>query len=468
MSASDTPNSPLRIAVIGSGPAAFYAAEYLLKQPGLGAQVDLIERLPTPYGLVRGGVAPDHQKIKSVTRIYEGIAKLPGFRFFGNVEFGRDITLDDLTAHFHQIIFATGAQTDRQIGVPGEDLKGIHSATEFVAWYNGHPDFRDRRFDLSVERAAVVGVGNVAIDVSRILLLPQSEREITDMAPHALTALAGSKVREVSMLGRRGAAQAAFTNVEIKELGHRIDGDVVVTPEDVVLDKMSAAEVEAGGRMAKEKYDVLSAYSVAAPSGKPGRLNVRFLVSPLEFLGDANGHVRAMRVERNELVRDDKGGIACRGTGCVEEVPVGLVFRSVGYKGVALPGVPFDERRGVIPNDKGRILSVANGAPVCGFYVTGWIKRGPSGVIGTNKQDSVETAKGMVEDATQGACLAPAHPEAAAFEALVRSRQPRAVSFEDWLRLDQIEIAQGTPLGRPRVKFVAVEDMLGALASPAV
>ena len=467
MSVSDPASSPLRVAIIGSGPAAFYAAEVLLKQVGAGVQVDMIERLPTPYGLVRGGVAPDHQKIKSVTRIYEGIAKLPGFRFFGNLEFGRDVTLDDLTAHFHQIVFATGAQTDRQIGVPGEDLKGIHSATEFVAWYNGHPDFRDRRFDLSVERAAVVGVGNVAIDVSRILLLPQSEREITDMAPHALAALASSRVREVSMLGRRGAAQAAFTNIEIKELGHRIDGDVVVTPEDVELDAMSVAEVEAGGRIAKEKIDVLRAYAAAERSGQAGRLNVRFLVSPLEFLGDADGHVRAMRIERNELVRDERGGIACKGTGRTEEIPVGLVFRSVGYKGVALPGVPFDERRGVIPNDHGRILSVVNGTPVRGCYVTGWIKRGPNGVIGTNKADSVDTAKGMIEDASQGARLTPAHTRPEAFEALVRARQPRAVSFEDWLRLDQLEIARGTPLRRPRVKFTAVADMLAALAAPA-
>ena len=464
MSATESSASPLRVAIIGSGPAAFYAAEVLLKQAAIPVQVDMIERLPTPYGLVRGGVAPDHQKIKSVIRIYEGIAKLPGFRFFGNLEFGRDLALDDLAAHFHQVVFAFGAQTDRHIGVPGEDLAGIHSATEFVAWYNGHPDFRDRRFDLSVEHAAIVGVGNVAIDVSRILLLPQSEREITDMAQHALDRLAESRVREVSMLGRRGAAQAAFTNLEIKEMGHRIDGDVVVAPADLELDEMSAAEVEAGGRIAKERMDILRAYAAAAPSGKPGRLNVRFLTSPLEFLGDAEGRVRAMRLERNELVRDEQGSIACRGTGRIEEVPVGLVFRSVGYKGVALPGVPFDARRGVIPNAQGRVLDAPGGAAVPGLYASGWIKRGPNGVIGTNKADSVETAKGMLEDAAQGVRLTPAAPSTEAFAAFARERQPRIVSFEDWQRLDQIEIARGVALSRPRLKFTAVEDMLVALA----
>ncbi len=464
MSVSGSPTSPLRVAIIGSGPAAFYAAEHLLKQTDVPVQVDMIERLPTPYGLVRGGVAPDHQKIKSVIRIYEGIAKHSAFRFFGNLELGRDLGVEDLPAYFHQIVFATGAQTDRHIGVPGEDLRGIHSATEFVAWYNGHPDFRDRTFDLSAERAAIVGVGNVAIDVARILLLPHSERVITDMAPYALDALSASQVREVSMLGRRGPAQAAFTNLEIKELGPRIDGDVVVTPEDVELDPLSAAEVEAGGRIVKEKVEILRHYSTAAPSGKPGRLFVRFLVSPVEFLGDERGRVRAVRLERNVLVRDEGGGAACRGTGRIEELPVELVFRSVGYKGVPLAGVPFDERRGVIPNDHGRVLEAAGGAPVRGLYATGWIKRGPTGVIGTNKADSIETAKLMLADAAQGLSLEPTSPAPQAFETFARGRQPRLVTFEDWLALDRIEIERGAPLSRPRVKFTTVEDMLAALA----
>ncbi len=462
MSTIGTPAQPLRVAIIGSGPAAFYAAEYLLKQPGLAVQVDVLDRLPTPYGLVRGGVAPDHQKIKSVIRIFEQVAKQPGFRFFGNVEFGRDLALDDLTAHFHQILFATGAQTDRRLGVPGEDLAGIHSATEFVAWYNAHPDFRDRRFDLSQPRAAIVGVGNVAIDVARILLLPHAERCLTDMADHALEALCDSRVRDVTMLGRRGPAQAAFTNLEVRELGERIDADVVVDPADLELDAASAAEIEKGGRIAREKYDILRAYAGKAPAGKPGRLTIRFNVSPVGFVGDAAGRVTAMRVERNALVAEPDGRLVSRGTGRIEEVPVGLVFRSVGYQGVPLPGVPFDERRCIIPNDRGRVA----GAPgtEAGLYVSGWIKRGPSGVIGTNKADSVETAKTMLEDLAVGRMLSPAHPETGAFDSLVSVRQPQAVSYADWQRLDQLETERGAPHSRPRVKFASIEEMLSALS----
>ncbi len=463
MSAPGTESNPLRVAIVGSGPAAFYAAETLLKQPGLAVQVDMLERLPTPYGLVRGGVAPDHQKIKSVIRIYEQVAKLPGFRFFGHITFGRDVTLDDLAAHFHMIVFATGAQTDRRMGVPGEDLARIHSATEFVAWYNGHPDFRDRTFDLSQERVAIVGVGNVAIDVARILLLPLTELRTTDMADHALEALSRSRVREVTMLGRRGAAQAAFTNLEIRELGERIEADVRLATEDVVLDAMSEEQVKAGGRIAGERMDILRAYAAREASGRPKVLHLRFLASPVEFLGDESGGVRAMRVERNRLCAGDAGAIVCEGTGAVEEVPVGLVFRSVGYHGVPLDGVPFDARRGLIPNDHGRVLAAPAGERVPGLYVSGWIKRGPSGVIGTNKADSIETVKRMVEDVAAGAALAPANPAPEAFERLLRERQPRLVEYADWQRLDRLEIERGAPASRPRVKFTSIEEMLGAL-----
>ena len=464
MTAPGTPSNPLRVAIVGSGPAAFYAAEYLLKQPDLAVQVDMLERLPTPYGLVRGGVAPDHQKIKSVIRIYEGVAKLPGFRFFGNVEYGCHLTLEDLDAHFHQVLIATGAQTDRRIGVPGEDLAGIHSATEFVAWYNAHPDFRDRRFDLTRENAAIIGVGNVAIDVARILLLPHAVRASTDMADHAIGALETSGVRHVTMIGRRGPAQAAFTNLELKELGEDIDGDVIVRADELELDPDSAAEVEKGGRIAREKMDVLRAYAAKPRSGKESTLAIRFLLSPVEFRGDASGHVTTLVLERNELVRGEDGAAVCRGTGQMEELPVGLVFRSVGYKGVALAGVPFDAKRGVIPNDKGRVLAAPGGDVVRGLYATGWIKRGPSGVIGTNKADSVETAKQMLEDRAAERVLAPRAPDAAAFAALVAERQPRVVMYADWQRLDQIEIERGTARSRPRIKFCSVEDMLSALA----
>jgi ferredoxin--NADP+ reductase len=304
----------------------------------------------------------------------------------------------------------------------------------------------------------------VAIDVARILLLPHASRASTDMADHAIDALETSAVRHVTMIGRRGPAQAAFTNLEIKELGEDIDGDVVVRAEDLELDPQSAAEVEKGGRIAKEKMDVLRAYAAKPRSGTPNTLEIRFMLSPVEFRGDAAGRVTSLVLERNELVRGEDGAIACRGTGRMEEIPVGLVFRSVGYKGVALPGMPFDAKRGVVPNEKGRVLAAPGGEVVRGLYATGWIKRGPSGVIGTNKADSVETAKLMLEDRAAERTLAPRAPDAEAFTALVAERQPRAVLYADWRRLDQIETERGTAVSRPRIKFVSVEDMLSALA----
>ena len=455
-------SAPLRVAIIGSGPAAFYAAEHVLKQPG--AEVDMIERLPTPYGLVRGGVAPDHQKIKTVIAIYEKIAAHPGFRFYGNVEFGRDLTVQDLEAHFHAILYATGAPTDRHLGVPGEDLTGSHSATEFVAWYNGHPDFRDRTFDLAVERVAVIGVGNVAVDVARILSLGPEVLRTTDMADHAIEALSRSRVREVWLLGRRGPVQAAFTTVEVKELGELEDVDVMVRPEDVEIDPISAEELAAGRAALKAKVEIVQEFSRRSPSGASRRLHLRFFVSPLELLGDAHGKVTGLRLVRNRLEKTENGTVVARPTGEIEELPVGLVFRSVGYQGVPLPGLPFDERRSVTLNEKGRVLDGTTRAPMRGHYVSGWIKRGPTGVIGNNKADSVETVNGLVEDATRGAVLEPATPAPEAFDRLVRDRQPRRVTFADWKSIDQAEIERGRPQGRPRVKFTTVEEMLAAFA----
>jgi ferredoxin--NADP+ reductase len=463
-SAAGTPAQPLRVAVIGSGPAAFYAVESLFKQSALAVEVDMFERLPAPHGLVRYGVAPDHAKIKTVTRAYDTIAGHAGFRFFGNVEFGRHLTLDDLARHYHQVVFATGAQTDRQMGIPGEDLQGSHAATEFVAWYNGHPDYRDCQFDLSVERAAVVGVGNVAIDVARILVRTPDELEQTDMAAHAVEALRHSNIREVFLLGRRGPAQAAFTNPEVKEIGEMADADVVVKPDEVQLDPLSQAYVDAAkDRMLVKKIEILQGYALRKPEGKRRRLHVRFLVSPVELLADGHGRVRAMRLVRNRLVASTSGSISAEPTGEFEDLDVGLVFRSVGYRGVALSEVPFDVRRGVIPNDKGRVLDAASGEPVTGLYAAGWIKRGPSGVIGTNKPDAAETVAQMVADVERGAHWTPAEPDARAIEALVLSRQPLAVTYADWRRLDELECSQGAACGRPRLKFASTEEMLAAL-----
>lgn len=453
-----------RVAIIGAGPSAFYAADQLLRQTDPEFSVDMFDRLPTPYGLVRAGVAPDHQKIKTVTRSFAEIAAHPRFRFFGFVEFGADLTVADLRRHYHQVVFATGAQSDKRMGIPGEDLAGSHAATEFVAWYNGHPDYRDHVFDLDCERVAIVGVGNVAIDVARILCLSPDELRRTDMADHAIEALSRSRVREVHLLGRRGMAQAAFTNPEIKELGELEDADIIVRPAEAELDPVSRAFVEASDdRGLKRKIELIQAYAGREPVGRARRLVLRFLVSPLAITGDAGGRVASLRLGRNTLARNDAGSIVANATGESEELPVGLVFRSVGYRGMALPGVPFNERWGVVLNDGGRVLDPESNLPVSGEYVTGWIKRGPSGVIGTNKPDAAETVAYLVEDAKAGRTFEPTEPEADAVAALVLTRQPRFVSFADWRRLDTIEVERGLAQGRPRVKFTSVEEMLGVL-----
>jgi len=465
MARPGTAAEPLRVAIVGAGPTGYYAAEALFKnERGVVVEVDVYDRLPTPYGLVRAGVAPDHQKIKAVTASFDRVAANPRFRFFGGVEFGKDLTLGDLRAHYHQILYCTGAQTDRRMGIPGEDLRGSHPATEFVAWYNGHPDYRDYGFDLSQERAAVVGVGNVAIDVARILCRTPEELAATDIADHALAALRESRVKEVYLLGRRGPAQAAFTNPEIKEIGELADAEVIVRPEEVELDPLSRASLDKSqDRATLKKVEILQGYALRKPAGKSRRLIVRFLVSPVELTGDAAGRVVAMRLVRNELYATATGALQPRATTQFEALPVGLVFRSVGYRGVPLPGVPFNESWGVILNEKGRVLDPDTKQPVVGEYTAGWIKRGPSGVIGTNKPDAAETVTCMLEDLAQGAVLQPAHPAAAAAEGLVRQRAPNCLSYPDWLRLNALEVSTGRAQGRPRVKFTRVEEMLQAL-----
>lgn len=464
MSQLGTDGNPLRVAIIGAGPTGFYTAEHLFKRDGLVVEIDMYDRLPTPFGLVRGGVAPDHQKIKTVTKAFDRIAQNPRFRFYGYVELGRDIGVEDLRAYYHQIVYTTGAQTDRNLNIPGEDLLGSHAATEFVAWYNGHPDYRDCQFDLSQERVAVVGIGNVAVDVCRILCRTPEELAKTDIADYALEALRQSKVKEVYMLGRRGPAQAAFTNPEAKELGELDDADVLVRPDEAELDPLSQkALAGSGDRATQKKVEILQEYARRRPSGKSRRLVLRFLVSPTELIGDEQGRVAAMRLVKNELYATEAGTMRPRATDKFEELPVGLVFRSVGYQGVPLPGVPFYEKWGVILNEKGRVLNPETKEPVVGEYTAGWIKRGPTGVIGTNKPDALETVNGMLEDLAQGRHLHPAQPEAAAVEKLIRERQPNYVSYADWLKLDQIEIARGEELGRPRLKFTSIKEMLAAL-----
>jgi len=454
---SNSDPTPLRVAIIGSGPSGFFAVEHLQRQrPGIA--IDLFDRLPTPFGLVRGGVAPDHQKIKAVTRVYEKLAAQPGFRFFGNVEIGRDLSCAELRERYHAVIYAFGAQSDRSLGIPGEELAGSHAATEFVAWYNGHPDFRDRTFDLSQSAVAVIGMGNVAVDVVRILARTPDELARTDIAPYALEALAGSQVRDIYMIGRRGPVQAAFTNPEVKELGEMPGADAIVRPEELILDPISAELAGAGDHTIERNLHTLRAMADRKPAGKARRIHLRFLLSPTSLAGA--GRVDRILLARNRLVPVADHELKAEPTGESETITAGLIFRSVGYKGLGIPGVPVDARRGVIPNAEGRVL--ADGNPSPGEYAVGWIKRGPSGVIGTNKPDAVETVDHLLADFAAGALPTPAATDGV--DALLRQREIRVVTWPDWRALDEIERREGAALGRPRLKFTRVADMLAALA----
>ena len=464
MTRPGTEAQPLRVAIVGAGPAGFYATDQLFRTSGLVVEVDMYDRVPTPYGLVRAGVAPDHQKIKAVTAAFDKVAANPAFRFFGGVELGRHLSVDDLRAHYHMVLYTTGAQTDRRMGIPGEDLQRSHAATEFVAWYNGHPDYRDLTFDLSQERAAVVGVGNVAADVARILSRTPEELAATDIADYALEALSASRIREVYVLGRRGPAQAAFTNPEVRELGELAGADVSAQPEEVEPDELTRQVLErAPDRATQKKIEIIKEYARRTPTGKPRRLVMRFLVSPVELRDDGTGAVGGMRLVKNRLYATATGTLQPKATDQVEDLPVGLVFRSVGYRGVPVPGVPFNDDWGVILNAKGRVLDPQTKHPLVGQYTAGWIKRGPTGVIGTNKPDAAETVAGMIEDLARDIHLRPADPSPAAVERLIRERQPQYLSYRDWLRLDEIETRRGRETGKPRVKFTRVKDMLAAL-----
>ena len=459
-----TETNPLRVAIVGSGPAGFYAVERLFHEERLSVEVDMFDELATPFGLVRAGVAPDHQKIKSVIRVYDRNARKPNYRFYGNLRYGRDIHLGDLKRYYHQICFTTGAPTDRSLGIPGEDLASSHAATEFVAWYNGHPDFRDRQFDLSGEAAAVIGVGNVAIDVARILCRTHEELAATDIADYALDALRQSRIKTVYLIGRRGPAQAAFTNPEIKEMGELQDADAEILPAEAALDTVSQVHMDNHpDKAVTRKIEILQNYAGREPTGKSRRLIIRFLLSPTELIGDEHGQVKAVHVVKNELYADESGNPRPRATEHFETLPANIVFRSVGYRGMPLPDLPFNESWGVILNDKGRILTQDKGEPLAGMYASGWIKRGPTGVIGTNKPDAAETVECMLEDLAKDRTLNPTHPEVTQVEQFIKERQPDYVTYSDWLKLDQMEIALGQERGRPRVKFTRTADMLAAL-----
>ena len=450
-----------RAAIVGAGPSGFYAADQLLKA---GFAVDLYDALPTPYGLVRAGVAPDHPKIKSVIRVYAKTASHDGFRFFGGVSLGDDVSRAELCARYHAVIYAVGTSTDNRLGIPGEDRPGSHAATDFVAWYNGHPHYADHMFDLNGGRAVVVGNGNVAIDVARMLVLDPKELAPTDTADHALEAFGMAGVTEVILIGRSGQAEAAFTNPELRELGELERADVIVDPA-----QLEGVEVPADGDATKRRnVEILREYSQRTPSGKSHRLELRFLRSPLEILGEGDdGPVTGVRLAINRLVTDADGRVRAEPTGETEDVECGLVLRSIGYRGTPLAGIPFDDRRGLIRNDAGRVISDDG---VCqGEYVVGWIKRGPTGVIGTNKKDAADTVAKILEDAESGALCRPdpalSDPDAVA--GWLSERVPHHVTWQGWEMIDAYESALGEPMGRPRVKLVRLAELLEASRGPA-
>jgi ferredoxin--NADP+ reductase len=407
-------------------------------------------------------VAPDHPKIKSVTRVYEKTATGDGFRFFGNVNVGEDITHDELKSHYHALIYAVGAETDRHMDIPGEDLPGSWAATELVGWYNGHPDYRDLEFDLSCKRAVVIGNGNVAMDVARMLVLPQAELDTTDTADHAIEVFAGSAIEEVVVVGRRGPAQAAFTNPELLELGELTDADVVVDPTDMALDDHSLLHIEGEGALtARKNVEILRGYSQREPTGKPKRVVLRFLRSPVAIHGE--GKVESIELVRNELEHGSDGRLRAQATGEHETLEAGIVFRSIGYRGVPIDGVPFDEWKGTIPNEEGRVIDPRAQHAIPGEYVVGWIKRGPSGVIGTNKRDAQETVDNLIGDLHEGRLAEPSAGSAPEeVESLLSERAPDHVTYAGWELIDAAEKAAGEPRGRPRVKLTRVEEMLDA------
>jgi ferredoxin--NADP+ reductase len=448
-------SEPIRVAVIGAGPAGFYSCAALLDE---GFQVDLYDKLLTPFGLVRFGVAPDHPKIKTVTRKYETTAAHERFRFFGGVALGCDISRADLLERYHAVVYAVGSSSDNRLGIPGEDLPGSHAATEFVAWYNGHPAYADREFDLSGGRAVVIGNGNVAVDVARMLALRPDELASTDTADHAIEALRTSRIREVVLLGRRGPAQAAFTNPELRELGELQRAAVIVDPADVELDPASREWLDSEHAKAtnRKNVDLLRDYAgqQAAGPARSHRVVLRFLTSPVEIVGD--NRVEGIRVVTNRIGPGDDGRLRAVPTAATEVIPCGLVLRSIGYRGEPIADVAFDEKRGLIRNQDGRVTDDAGDHKV-GEYVAGWIKRGPSGVIGTNKKCAVDTIQRLFEDHHAGRLNNPAvDPES---DTWLRDRVPSLVTWADWERIDAHERSLGASHGRPRVKVVDINTM---------
>jgi len=449
-------DSAKRVAIVGSGPAAFYSAMELLRHDDPMVSVDMLERLPTPYGLVRGGVAPDHEKIKSVTKIFERAAGHPRFRFFGNVEFGKDIQRLELLEHYHAVIYAFGSRTDRHLNIIGETLPGSHAATEFVGWYNGHPDYRHHQFDLTSKRVAIIGMGNVAIDCARILCQDPENLAKTDIAQHALEALRQSEVEEVFLIGRRGPVQAAFTPAEVRELLHLPKVDAVMRASDLELDDYSKEELSKASRNTKLNLEILQQIHDQGDRGNPRKLHLCFLISPTKIEGSEK--VEGLELVHNEIVKEG-GVLRAKATDEVMHLNVDMVFRSIGYMGEAIPGLPFDDRRGTLPNDQGQLLDGVDGKLLNQEYTAGWIKRGPSGVIGTNKQDATETVSRLKKNWQTSPTPQPKLVQHDLLDFL-KKKKIQFVSFEDWKKLDKFEIEQGRQNGKSRQKICEVQEML--------
>ena len=448
---------PLRVAVVGSGPSGFYTTEALIKS-GQPVSVDLFERLPAPFGLVRYGVAPDHPKLKQAIGVYEKIARSPQFNFVGNVTVGRDLSVDELRDAFHAVVLTCGAETDRRLGIPGEDLVGSHTATEFVGWYNGHPDYRDRVFDLSHEVAVVIGQGNVAADVARVLAKTVDELRTTDITAYALDALAESAVREIHVIGRRGPAQAKFAPKELREFLELADCQVRVDVDQLALNAASQVEIaDKSNANARKNIELFGKFAHAGPEGKRRECFFRFLQSPVALSG--SDRLEAVELETNHLAGEPFAQSA-QGTGQMKTLDCGILFRSIGYRGVPMPGVPFDERRGIFCNRDGRIHD--GQGDVRGLYAAGWIKRGPTGIIGTNRADSVATVEALLADVDVLRSQPPKRGVEVLYPVLAK-RGVRVVSFSDWEKIDAAEIARGAPHGKPREKFARVEEMLAQL-----
>ena len=438
----------LRVAVIGSGPAGIYAAEALTRHGDVA--IDVLDRLPCPFGLVRYGVAPDHPKIRSISAALSSVLEDPEVRFLGNVDVGTDISLGELHEYYDAILVASGAAIDRRLGVPGEDLPGSFSATEFVAWYNGHPDAALDAFTLDATSVAVVGVGNVAVDVVRLLAKTADDLRSTDIPDHVLAVLDSSRVTDIHMIGRRGPAQAKFTTKELRELGEIANADVLVDPAELELDEASE-QLLATTPAARRNVEVLRGWAAREPSGRPRRLHVRFWQRPVEVLGELL--VTGVRLEQTRLV---DGQVV--GTGNLSTVDAQMVLRSVGYRGLPMPAVPFDDSSGIVPNAAGRVL--LDGEPVRGLYVAGWIKRGPTGVIGTNKHDARETVAAILEDAP----LLPPAPirDPDGLPSLLAQRGVTAVSWEGWRAIELAESQLGQARGSARARITERAALLAA------